>query len=247
MIIKTQEELDGIKLAGKLFGEIRDRMIAATKPGMTTAELDQIAADFFEETGAISAPKNDFGFPGYSCISVNEEVAHGIPGNRVIEFGDMVNIDVSGSYNGYYVDTGRSIIVGTGSQQAEQLLRDSQLIFDEAVKLFIPGEKLHLVGKKVHELARAKGYEVLENLTGHGVGHSLRDLPENVYNIDSYWDQQVIKEGHVLAFEPFISTKGTVADEKNDDGWTLTAGPDSLVCQIEHTVIVTSNGPLIVT
>lgn len=114
MIIKTEEDLKGLQEIGKIVGTIRDEMIQAAKPGITTKELDEFAGKLFEKFGAVSGPKGQYDFPGFTCISVNEEIAHGIPGQRVIQEGDLVNIDVSGSKNGYFADTGLSIVVGQG-------------------------------------------------------------------------------------------------------------------------------------
>ncbi|EUJ26419.1 Methionine aminopeptidase [Listeria grayi] len=250
MIIKTEEELAGIRQAGKVFAEIREKVIAHVAPGITTKELDDIAKEAFLEAGAISAPKEDFQFPGYACISVGDEVAHGIPGDRVIQDGELVNIDVSGAYNGYYVDTGKSLIAGSVTEknsQAAKLVQDTEIIFNHALKVIKTGTTLQKLGRTVEEKAEELGYKVLENLTGHGVGHSLRDKPDYVYNVDAFWDKQKLKEGQVIAFEPFISTKGIEAEPKNNDGWTLTAGPDSLVCQLEHSLIVRKDGVEIVT
>lgn len=134
MIVKTEEDLAGLKEIGKIVALIRDEMIAQTKPGVTTKELDDIAGKMFEEHGALSGPKGEYDFPGYTCISVNEEVAHGIPGNRVIQDGDLVNIDVSGSKNGYFADTGLSIVVGNGNEKLQTLCETAQKAFDEGLK-----------------------------------------------------------------------------------------------------------------
>jgi methionyl aminopeptidase len=114
MIAKTTEDFETLKTIGRIVAEIRDAMRLATKPGMTTKEIDEIGGRLFEEKGAISGPKGEYDFPGFTCISVNEEVAHGIPGARILKEGDLVNIDVSGSYNGYFADTGISFVIGEG-------------------------------------------------------------------------------------------------------------------------------------
>ena len=126
MIAQTEEDFNGLKEIGGICGAIRDEMVQATKPGITTKELDDIAKELFEKAGAQSAPKGEYDFPGYTCISVNEEVAHGIPSDRIIEEGDLVNIDVSGSKNGYFADTGISFVVGEGACRAAENLRSRQ-------------------------------------------------------------------------------------------------------------------------
>lgn len=135
MIVKTDEELQALKEIGAICAEVRDTMREATKPGVTTKELDQIAKDMFEQAGAISAPIHDENFPGQTCISVNEEVAHGIPSQRVIREGDLVNIDVSALKNGYYADTGVSFVVGETSEPMKQKVCDvAEEAFEAAMK-----------------------------------------------------------------------------------------------------------------
>ena len=114
MIVKTEEDLKSLQEVGKIMGPIRDEMVKMTLPGVTTKELDDFAGELFEKYGAVSGPKGEYDFPGFTCISVNDEVAHGIPGNRVIQEGDLVIVDVSGSKNGYFADTGLSFVVGEG-------------------------------------------------------------------------------------------------------------------------------------
>lgn len=246
MIVKTEEELAGLKEIGKIVALIRDEMIASTKPGVTTKELDEIAGKLFEEHGALSGPKGEYDFPGYTCISVNEEVAHGIPGARVINEGDLVNIDVSGSKNGYFADTGLSFVVGGKDEKLIDLCETAKKVFDEGIKKIKPGAKLNRIGKTVHQTARNHGYNVIMNLTGHGIGRSLHEKPDHILNYFDSWDNQLLKEGMVIAFEPFIST-GDEEVREQSDGWTFITPNKSFVAQCEHTIIVTKQGPMIIT
>lgn len=167
MIVKTEEELQALKEIGYICAKVRDTMQEATKPGITTKELDNIAKDLFEEHGAISAPIHDENFPGQTCISVNEEVAHGIPGKRIIREGDLVNIDVSALKNGYYADTGISFVVGEASDPLKQKVCDVALMaFENAMAKVKPGTKLSNIGKAVHATARQNDLTVIKNLTG---------------------------------------------------------------------------------
>ncbi|MER1999675.1 MAG: M24 family metallopeptidase, partial [Lysinibacillus sp.] len=143
MIVTTQAEIDAFKKIGRIVAEIREEMKAATKPGVTTRELDEIAGRRFAEKGAISGPKGEYDFPGYTCISVNHEVAHGIPGDKVIQEGDLVNIDVSGSLDGYFADTGISFVVGEGYEDKEKLCRVAKQAFDRAMTKVKAGSKLN--------------------------------------------------------------------------------------------------------
>lgn len=246
MIVKTQEELDAFKKIGRICAEIRDALKAATKPGVTTKELDEIAGKMFEEAGAVSGPNGEYDFPGYTCISVNHEVAHGIPGNKVIKEGDMVNIDVSGSCDGYFADTGISFVVGEGYEEKEKLCNVAKSALERALKKVKAGSKLNRVGKEVEREARDNGLTVIMNLTGHGIGRSLHEAPDHVLNYYDAWDTTIMKEGMVLAIEPFISEKAEHIVESGD-GWTFVTPDKSLVAQIEHTVIVTKDKPIIIT
>ncbi|KOP71137.1 methionine aminopeptidase [Bacillus sp. FJAT-21945] len=245
MIVKTEEDLNGLKEIGKIVALIRDELIAMTKPGITTKELDDYAGELFEKHGALSGPKGEYDFPGFTCISVNEEVAHGIPGKRVIQEGDLVNIDVSGSKNGYFADTGLSIVVGD-DQKLEKLCETAQLAFEEGLKKIKAGAKLSMIGKVVNRTANQHGYTVIKNLTGHGIGHSLHEKPDHILNYFEPWDSQLLKDGMVLAFEPFVSTRAEEVIEL-DDGWTFVTRDKSYVAQCEHTLIVTKGEPIILT
>lgn len=245
MIVKTEEDLNGLKEIGKIVALIRDELIAMTKPGVTTKELDDYAGELFEKHGALSGPKGEYDFPGFTCISVNEEVAHGIPGKRVIQEGDLVNIDVSGSKNGYFADTGLSIVVGD-DEKLEKLCETAKLAFEEGLKKIKAGAKLSMIGKVVNRTANQHGYTVIKNLTGHGIGRSLHEKPDHILNYFEPWDSQLLKDGMVLAFEPFISTGAEEVIEL-DDGWTFVTRNKSSVAQCEHTLIVTKDEPIIIT
>jgi methionyl aminopeptidase len=246
MIAKTKEDFENLKTIGRIVAEIRDAMKNATKPGVTTKELDELAGRMFEENGAVSGPKGEYDFPGFTCISVNEEVAHGIPGNRIIKEGDIVNVDVSGSYNGYFADTGISFVVGDGYPEKEKLCEVAQSSFDRAMLKVKAGSRLNQIGKAVEREAKANGLHVIKNLTGHGVGKSLHEAPQYILNYYDAWDPTILKEGMVLAVEPFISQKAEHIVESGD-GWTFVTPDKSLVAQIEHTVIVTNGEPLLIT
>lgn len=245
MIAKTEVDFNGLKEIGRICGMIRDELVRHTKPGITTKELDEIAGELFEKEGAISAPKGEYDFPGYTCISVNEEVAHGIPGSRVIQEGDIVNIDVSGSKNGYFADTGISIVVGNGDEVLTRLCEVAKLAFEEGLKKAKPGSRKSALGKAVVKTARNHGFTVIANLTGHGIGRTIHEEPSYIYNYYEPSDDELLKDGMVIAFEPFISTDEEEVFEKGD-GWTYIT-EKSFVAQYEHTMILTKNGPIITT
>ena len=245
MIAKTEEDFYGLKEIGKIVASIRDELVQKTVPGITTKELDDLAGKLFEEAGAVSAPKGEYDFPGYTCISVNEEVAHGIPGNRTIQEGDLVNIDVSASKNGYFADTGISFVVGEGAEVLTKLCEVAKKAFEAGLKKVKPGSKKSRIGKAVYETAVRHGFTVIKNLTGHGIGRRIHEEPDHILNYYDPWDDEILKEGMVIAFEPFISTLEEEVFQK-EDGWTY-ATEKSFVAQLEHTIIITKNGPIIIT
>ena len=245
MIVKTEEDIKALKEIGRICGEIRNELVEKAKPGITTKELDEIAGELFAKAGALSAPKGEYDFPGYTCISVNKEVAHGIPGERVIQEGDLVNIDVSGSKNGYFADTGISIVVGEGKEVFMKICEVAKEAFEAGLKKAKPGAKKSGMGKAVFQTAKQNGLTVIKNLTGHGIGRSIHEAPDHIYNFNETWDDELLKEGMVIAFEPFISTRDEEVFQL-DDGWTYVT-ENSFVAQYEHTIILTKNGPIIVT
>lgn len=245
MIVQTKEEIQGLKEIGKIIAFIRENLVERTLPGITTKELDHLARELFEKEGAVSAPKGVYNFPGFTCISVNDEVAHGIPGSRVIQEGDLVNIDVSGSKNGYFADTGISFVVGSGKDEAHKVCDVVKEAFENGLNKAMPGSKTSDIGEAVYHTAKMHNLTVIKNLTGHGVGRDIHEAPDHIFNYKNTWDDVHLKEGMVLAFEPFISTNEEEVYQKND-GWTL-ATVNSYVAQIEHTLIVSKDGPVIVT
>lgn len=245
MIAKTEEDFNGLKEIGRVVASIRDELVQRTVPGITTKELDDIAEELFKKEGAVSAPKGEYNFPGYTCISVNEEVAHGIPGDRVIREGDIVNVDVSGSKNGYFADTGISFVVGEGEEVLTKICDVAKKAFEAGLKKAKPGSKKSGIGKAVFQTAKQDELTVIKNLTGHGIGRAIHEAPDHIYNYNDTTDDELLKEGMVIAIEPFISTFEEEVFQKGD-GWTF-ATKKSYVAQMEHTIILTKNGPIIVT
>ncbi|MCA0174667.1 type I methionyl aminopeptidase [Bacillus sp. RAR_GA_16] len=246
MVAKKQKDFDGLKIIGQICGAIRDELVLSTKPGITTKELDEIAREMFEKAEAQSAPKGEYDFPGYTCISINKEVAHGIPKRkRCIREGDLVNIDVSGSKNGYYADTGISFVVGKGEEVLQKICDVSKEAFHAGLKQAKPGSKKSALGKAAHNTAKRHGLTVIKNLTGHGIGRSLHEEPKHIFNYFASWDDEILKDGAVIAFEPMISTFEEEVFQ-SEDGWTFLTN-ESFVAQYEHTVILTNEGPIITT
>ena len=243
MIIKTKVELEAMQEIGQICAMVLNKMSKVIEVGMTTKELDEIGHQLFVAEGAKSAPIFCYEFPGHTCISVNEVVAHGIPGSRIINAGDIVNIDVSAVKNGYFGDTSGSFAVAPVKSSTTRLLDCTKLALERAISVAVAGYPLNGLGLAVEKTAHKHGYKTIRNLCGHGVGTTLHDEPESIYNYHEKHDKRLLVPGLVLAIEPFISEKDTYVVDANDDGWTLVTPHRSQVAQFEHTVMVREDQP----
>jgi len=246
MSINDERDVEGLKRVGAVVAEARDAMGARVAPGVTTAELDAIGKEILDRHGARSAPRLAYGFPGVTCISVNDRIAHGIPsGNCVLSAGDLVNIDVSAELDGYWADTGASFPVGTISTQANELLRATRLALADGMKQARAGRPLRNIGRAVEQRAKQCGFKVVRNLCGHGVGRNIHEEP-SVPNTFDRRDRTVLRAGLVITIEPFFTLGATMAVQ-DADGWTLRSSDGSLGAQFEHTMIVTGGEPIVIT
>jgi methionyl aminopeptidase len=221
-------------------------MGAAIEPGMTTKELDAIGAKFLDGHGARSAPRLAYNFPGNTCISINEQAAHGVPGTQVIRAGDVVNIDVSAELDGYYGDTGGTFITPPASPLKQRLLGATREALANAINVATAGALVSGVGRAIERTARANGFRVIRNLCSHGIGRSLHEEPEMIPGYFDPRDKRRLWNGLVMTIEPFLSTKSTFAQEGRD-GWTLNCAPGNLSAQFEHTMIITRGKPMVLT
>jgi methionyl aminopeptidase len=244
MTVDHEDDLEGLRRAGAAVAAARDAMLAAIAAGVTTADLDAVGRAVLDERGARPAPPT-VGFPAATCVSVNEEVAHGIPStSRVLADGDLVNVDVSAELDSYWADTGASAPVGTPALRARQLLDATRLANRDALAAARAGRPLGHIGRAVQRRARRHGFSVIRNLHGHSTGRGLWEAP-SVPGIEADADDVTLWEGLVLAIEPFLST-GAVHAMTARDGWTLRT-PGHLSAQFEHTVVVTNGAPLVLT
>jgi methionyl aminopeptidase len=246
MTIETQEDLEGLRRVGRAVALVRDEMLARACPGMTTRELDAIGEQLLARQGVRSAPRLVYDFPGATCISVNEEAAHGVPGDRVLQAGDVLNVDVSAERGGYFADTGGTTVIPTGSAQKIRLRHATREALSNALQVARAGRLIRDVGAAIEQTARRYGFRVIENLCGHGVGRSLHEEPEYIPGYFDRTDTRVLQEGMVIAIEPFLSTKSRTVTEA-DDGWTLVGVPGNLSAQFEHTLVVTRGEPIVLT
>jgi methionyl aminopeptidase len=244
--ITRQEELDGLREIGRVVANTLRGMARAMEPGMTTRELDRIGGEMLEREGAVPAPRATYGFPGTTCISVNEEIAHGIPGERVIAAGDLVNIDVSASKDGYFADTGATYRVAPVRPALDRLCRDGRRATQIGIAQVGSGRPVAGIGAAIGRFAAERGYTLIRNLASHGVGRALHEYPEEVATWPTQGDRRRIGKGLVLTVEPFLSTGGLRATD-GDDGWTLYSEPRAPVVQYEHTVVATDRAAIVVT
>ncbi|NQX43761.1 type I methionyl aminopeptidase [Paenibacillus tritici] len=246
MTSETLQDMQGLKAAGKVVGHTIAEMKKSVVPGMTTAELDEVGAKILNHFGAKSAPKVTYNFPGTTCISVNEEVAHGIPGQRVIQAGDLINIDVSAELNGYYSDAGVSFQLPPYNEKLIHLCRSTEETMMSVINHLRAGMKVNEIGRVMESEARKRGYKVVRNLCSHGIGKALHEKPFEILPFYNPRVTTVLKEGQVITIEPFLST-GADFVEQQSDGWTLSVADNSRVAQYEHTIVVTKGKPIILT
>lgn len=246
MIVSSEDDLNGLKDIGRICASAVKIMAAALEPGITTRELDQIGRKVLEDAGAQSAPEFCYEFPGATCISVNEEIAHGIPGDRKIAAGDLVNIDVSGVKNGLFGDTGSSFIVPPAKPKIEKLLRDGKRALWVGLNQVRTGQPMVNIGNAIGTFAKKNRYTLIQNLASHGIGHSLHEEPKELSTWPDPDETRIMEEGLVFTIEPFLSLGGMWAED-GDDPWTLYSDPKAPTVQFEHTIVVTRNGPIVLT
>jgi methionyl aminopeptidase len=246
MTPNNEEDLLRLKEIGRICANALQAMGEALEPGITTAELDAIGRKVLEEAGARSAPELCYNFPGATCISVNEEIAHGIPSSRVIQAGDLVNIDVSAEKDGIFADTGASFPVPPVSVAIDRLCRDGKRAMWVGLKQVRPDQPLAAIGNAIGDFARKNRYSLVTNLASHGIGRSLHEEPTEIATWPDPRERRRMTDGMVFTVEPFLSMGAQWAEGGNDD-WTLYSDPRAPTVQYEHTVVVTRGGPLVVT
>lgn len=247
MSITSDIDLSGMQKISKAVAITLKQMREHAKPGMSAKELDEYGGKILSEWGAASAPKLTYGFPGWTCISVNNEIAHGIPSKKKIFMeGDLINIDVSAELDGYWSDNGGSFILGQDINNQLPLVNASKRILYTAISQIKAGVRIADIGGFIETEAKKLHYKVIKNLVGHGVGRSLHEEP---FEIPCYYDRSNLarfSQNSVVAIETFISTNATIAEEKGD-GWTFVTKDGSFVAQHEHTIVVTNGKPVILT
>jgi methionyl aminopeptidase len=245
MSIRSHADLEGLQRIGRIVARALRAMADATRPGVTTADLNEIGARILADNGARSAPPFVYGFPGEVCISVNDEAIHGIPGGRRILPGDLVKLDLVAEKDGYYADAAVTVTVQPSSDVAVALQRCAERAFHQAMHAARAGNRVWHIGQAVEREVRAGGFRVIRELCGHGVGRSIHEEPQ-VPNFADPRARQRLTEGLVLTVEPILAAgqgRGVLAE----DGWTVRTADGSLAAHFEHTVVITRGQPLLLT
>ena len=246
MIVKTEQDIQGLTEISQIVAKCVQLMGQSIEVGISTKELDRVGREFLKQNGAHSAPQVMYNFPGTTCISINEEAAHGVPSARRVEAGDIVNIDVSAEKNGYFGDTGFTFLVAPVHPKKQHLIDTTRKALDAAIKVAKAGNKLNQIGKAIEQVAKKAGYKTLRDLASHGIGRSLHEYPDCIPNYFDKNDKRLLEDGMVITIEPFLSTKSQHT-QAADDGWTLLSGEGNYSAQFEHTMIITQDKPRILT
>lgn len=245
MSADTPDELSALRAAGRVVAQTIVAMRRSVRAGVTTAELDAIARREFKRRGARSGPQLDYGFPGTTCISVNDEAVHGIPGRRRLCVGDLVKLDVTAELDGFYADACRTVVVGRGRPQAIALVRTAEQALAEALRTVRAGVALNQIGATVQRVVEARGFAVCDGLMGHGIGRRIHEAPD-VPNVFEPALSQPLGDGLVITIEPLVAAGGS-AVRIDRDGWTVRTADRSLSAHAEHTIVVRPGEPLVLT
>lgn len=250
-LIKSKEEIELLAIAGSRLARVMNILVEATKPGITTQSLDEIAEREIRSQGDIPSFLNyiprggTVPFPGSVCISVNEEVVHGIPGERVLQEGDIVGIDLGLIHKGLFVDMAETISLGTVSEKETKLIEDTKKALFVGIEKARAGNTTGSIGEAIEAYARPLGYGIVHELGGHGVGHAVHEEPY-IPNIKMRGFNEVLKPGMVIAIEPML-TLGSSEVDFLDDGFTVLTSDDTKSAHFEHTILITEDAPRILT
>src|SRR5688572_10995333 len=243
MSIESHDDLLGMTRAGHVVARVLDEMQASIRPGMTTGELDEIGGRALARHGARSAPRERYGFPGFTCISVNEEIVHGVPGPRRIAPGDVVKLDVTAALDGYIADAARTVLLPPVDPVARRLRHAAREALQRALGAARSGEYVSVIGRAVDAHARRQGFSVLRELCGHGVGRHIHEPPD-VPNYENRRSSDRLTEGLVIAIEPMLTAQASKVVEGRD-GWTLSTANRTIAVHEEHTVVITRGAPIV--
>ncbi len=243
--IKTAQEIELLRDVGKILAEIVEDLKRSLKEGITTREVDQCAEKLIRQRGVLPAFKGYRGFPGCVCVSVNEEVVHGVPGNRLLRTGDIVSLDVGIIHKGYYSDTALTVGIGTIRDALKKLLDVTSQSLYKGIAQARGGNHLSDISHAIQTFVEANHFSIVRDFVGHGIGKKLHEDPE-IPNFGPAHNGPVINEGMVFAIEPMVNM-GTWQTRILEDGWTVVTQDGAPSAHFEHTVAITANGPEILT
>jgi len=247
MSITKEYELAGMKKASEAVALTLKAMTQYAAAGMTTKHLDEYGAQVLNSLGAKSAPYLTYGFPGWTCISVNNEFCHGIPSHKtILKEGDLINIDVSAELGGFWSDNGGSFVLGKDINHHQQLIDASKAILQKAINNIKGGVRIADIGHLIETESKKRGYKVIKNLTGHGIGRSLHEEPAEIANYRDRFNHTRFRKNSVVAIETFITTSSTLATTLQD-GWTMVGNKGGFMAQHEHTIVITDGKPIVLT
>ena len=243
--LKKPEEIEKMRVAGKILGECLAHLASITRPGLTALQLDEAADTFIRDHGCVPGFLGYYGYPKSLCVSINDEVVHGIPRERVIEDGDLVSLDCGLILDGWWADSGLSVAAGTPSDEVAKLLRVTERALELGIAQAKPGNHLGDIGHAVQTYVESEGFSVVRQYVGHGIGRNMHEAPQ-VPNYGTQGSGNLIKPGLVIAIEPMVNAGGPDC-RTLDDEWTVVTVDGRLSCYFEHTVAVTENGPEVLT
>lgn len=245
IILKSKREIEVIRENGRILAKTLKLIGQNIKEGIKTKKLDRLAEEFIKKNGAQPAFKGYRGFPANICVSINEEVVHGIPTDRILVSGDIVSVDIGVYKDGYFADGAFTYKVGETSPEAQKLIDITRNSLYKGIESCLEGKNLSDISFAIQSYVEAFGFQVVRELVGHGIGRDMHEEPQ-VPNFGTPGQGPVLKEGMVLAIEPMVNQK-TYEIETLDDGWTVVTKDRSLSAHFEHTVCITKNGPKILT
>jgi len=245
IILKSERDLEAMRPACVVAQKVLTEVSEAIQPGMTTREIDQFAAARIKHYGAKSAFLGYRKYPCHICISVNDQIVHGLAGDRRVEFGDIVSLDVGVVYNGFIGDTARTVPVGGCSVEAQRLMDVTERSLFEGIAQAVPGKRVVDISRAIQKYVEGNGFSVVREFVGHGVGRSMHEEPQVPNFVDGKTSQK-LRPGMTLAIEPMVNA-GAADVKVLNDGWTVVTKDGQLSAHFEHTVLITENEPEILT
>ena len=243
--LKRPDEIEKMRVSGRILGACLSHLAALVRPGLTTIELDREAETFIRDHDCIPGFLGFDGFPNSLCVSINEQVVHGIPGPQVIHDGDLVSLDCGLILEGWWADSGLSVACGDASQDVLRLIDVTREALDHGIAAARPGNHIGDIGAAVQTFVEANGYSVVRQYVGHGIGRDMHELPQ-IPNYGSPGTGNMLKPGYVIAIEPMVNV-GRPETRVLDDDWTVVTSDGKLSCYFEHTIAITESGPEVLT